>query len=94
MMSPKLLLAFMVFFVVSLVGAIPKPHVGMVDTADLRDVGVIYTKANYEGEPKFIYHIKAKPECMALYALHLSDWHAFTNAQQGSRCPVHQDMQD
>jgi hypothetical protein len=65
-MSPKLLLAFVVCFVISLVLAVPKPHIGMVDTAELRDVGVIYTKANYEGERKFIYHVKTKPECLPL----------------------------
>lgn len=62
------------FTVLSLVGlstALPEPHTGMVDNTKIRDVGVIYTKPNYQGNHEFIYQTKSKPDCLALYAIYL-----------------------
>jgi hypothetical protein len=67
-------LAFAVLFLAGLTAALPEPHAGMVDTAEIRDVGIIYTKPNYQGKHDFVYQIKSKPDCLALYVLHLPYW--------------------
>jgi hypothetical protein len=43
-------------------------HTGMIDNDDHRDVGLIYTKPNFQGETKAIFEIKDKPECLPLHA--------------------------
>lgn len=55
-----------IFGLLGLGAARPQPHQGMVDTATLRDVGVIYGKPNFQGRNKFIFEIKAAPECLPL----------------------------
>jgi hypothetical protein len=46
--------------------AIALPHTGMVDTAYIRDIGVVYSKRNFEGESKFLFEYKAHTGCQAL----------------------------
>lgn len=64
------MISIMSFAILALAGiamAFPQPHNGMVDNANIRDVGVIYTGTNFTGAPKFIFELKARPECIPLY---------------------------
>jgi hypothetical protein len=58
------------FILAGIVMALPQPHTGMVDNDNVRDVGVIYTTTNFEGSAKFVFEIKAKPECLPLCVVH------------------------
>jgi hypothetical protein len=60
-------LGFTALSLLRLSTALPEPHTGMVDNTNIRDVGVIYTKPNYQGKHEFIYQTKSKPDCLALY---------------------------
>jgi hypothetical protein len=66
MAALKNLLIMVILAILGLVAATPSPHVGMVDTAQLRDVGVVYTEPNFRGERTFIYEVKDSPQCLNL----------------------------
>jgi hypothetical protein len=65
-MALKQRLGIVLFAILGLVVAIPNPHVGMIDTAALRDVGVIYTEPNFQGDHAFIFEVKGNPTCLPL----------------------------
>ncbi|KAH7411770.1 hypothetical protein DE146DRAFT_771372 [Phaeosphaeria sp. MPI-PUGE-AT-0046c] len=46
--------------------ALPQPHTGMVDTATIRDVGLIYGETDFKGPGKLVFEIKAGPKCLPL----------------------------
>ncbi|KAL1601409.1 hypothetical protein SLS60_006322 [Paraconiothyrium brasiliense] len=51
------------FFVATVMGL---PHVGMLDTADVHDVGLIYDDVNYNGNSTFIIEVKKNPTCLPI----------------------------
>jgi hypothetical protein len=72
MFSCKYVFAYAALSLLGLSMALPEPHTGMVDNGDIRDVGAIYSKPNYQGTHNFIYEIKGKPDCLALYVFTVS----------------------
>ncbi|KAJ4347831.1 uncharacterized protein N0V89_009201 [Didymosphaeria variabile] len=42
------------------------PHVGMLDTPDVRDVGLIFDDLNYTGNSTFIIEVKNNPTCLPI----------------------------
>jgi hypothetical protein len=66
MIALKKLLIVVILAILDLVAAIPSSHVSMVDTAELRDVGVIYTEPNFRGGRTFICKVKDSPQCLTL----------------------------
>jgi hypothetical protein len=65
-MGIKQLFAFVVLCLIALTMALPSPHEGFVDTQTLRDVGILYSEANFKGENTLVYEIKNTPECLPL----------------------------
>ncbi|KAF2443781.1 hypothetical protein P171DRAFT_486502 [Karstenula rhodostoma CBS 690.94] len=57
------LLFLVTFFVASVVGL---PHVGMIDTPLIRDVGLIFDDKFYKGNSTFIFEVREKPVCIPL----------------------------
>jgi hypothetical protein len=47
--------------------ALPEPHKGMIDNTHVRDVGVIFSKPDFQGDSKFILEMKDTPECLPMY---------------------------
>ncbi|KAF2826501.1 hypothetical protein CC86DRAFT_292865 [Ophiobolus disseminans] len=63
MLFAKMIIAGVLSFA-CMITALPGPHIGMVENNDLRDVGVVYSKANYQGTTKFVFELKNKSDCL------------------------------
>ena len=61
------ILTFAVFYLAGLAMALPEPHKGMIDNDYVRDVGVVYSKPNFQGKSKFVFELKEQSECLVLY---------------------------
>jgi hypothetical protein len=55
---------------ISFTMALPEPHKGMVDSANIRDIGVVYSKPNFQGYKGFILEHKGASNCQSMYAPH------------------------
>jgi hypothetical protein len=66
-MGIKQLFALVVLCLVAVTMALPSPHDGFVDTPTIRDVGMLYSEADFKGENTFVYEIKAEPGYLPLY---------------------------
>jgi hypothetical protein len=84
MMGNKQLFAYVVLCLVAMTTALPSPHEGFVDTPTLRDVGILYSEANFKGDNTFVYEIKAESECLPLYVHPLP--HANCNVKPDPGC--------
>jgi|TARA_R110002003_G_scaffold1048_16_gene22285 hypothetical protein len=65
-MSLKQILTFVFAVIVGIAMALPEPHNGMVDNDHVRDVGVIYSKPNFQGDKKFVFEVKDGSGCQPL----------------------------
>ncbi|KAK7182905.1 hypothetical protein DPSP01_009671 [Paraphaeosphaeria sporulosa] len=54
---------FLFTFVASVLGL---PHVAMIDTPAIRDVGLIFDDRYYKGNSTFIFELRDKPTCIPI----------------------------
>lgn len=82
MVSLRLSILLTLLFVM-FAAAVPEPHRGMIDNDDIRDVGVVYTAANFTGTRKFIFETKRELKCLPLYVTPLdSQYYQQSNEEQ------------
>ncbi|KAH7089846.1 hypothetical protein FB567DRAFT_590638 [Paraphoma chrysanthemicola] len=67
-MSLKHALAFGAILIFGAAMALPEPHEGMIDNEFIRDVGVVFSKPNFQGDKKFIFEIKDESACQVFGA--------------------------
>jgi hypothetical protein len=72
-------LAFFVLRLVAPAIALPEPHRGMLDNMDTRDVGIVYTRRDFQGEKRFIFEHKTDTDCQQLYLPHQHRFEALSN---------------
>jgi len=53
-------------FIIGMVFAAPRPHIGMIDNDVARDVGAVFTEPTYNSSATFLLMNKINPECMPL----------------------------
>jgi hypothetical protein len=55
------------FCFIGITFAAPRPHTGMINDDNVRDVGAVFSASNYGAEGTFILQNKKKSQCMSLY---------------------------
>jgi hypothetical protein len=66
MANCKTLFFAVVLYLIGMAFAAPRPHIGMINNADVQDVGVVYPLPNYGGDATFLLIYKGEPRCMPL----------------------------
>ncbi|PZD23726.1 hypothetical protein A1F96_09985 [Pyrenophora tritici-repentis] len=56
-------------FLIGMVFAAPRPHIGMIDNEVARDVGVVFTQPHFQSPATFLLLDKVSPQCMPLAAI-------------------------
>lgn len=49
--------------------AAPSPHIGMINNDDVRDIGAVYSQAEFSSAPTFLLMDKQSPRCFPLYVI-------------------------
>ena len=64
--------------VIGMAFAAPSPHIGMINNDDIRDIGAVYSQAEFSSAPTFLLMDKQSPRYFPLYVisslLHRSHW--------------------
>ncbi|KAI4946583.1 hypothetical protein J4E91_007272 [Alternaria rosae] len=56
----------LLLIVVGMAFAAPSPHIGMINNDDVRDVGAVYSQADFSSAPTFLLMDKQSPRCIPL----------------------------
>lgn len=59
----------LLLIVVGMAFAAPSPHVGMINNDDVRDVGAVYSQADFSSAPTFLLMDKQSPRCIPRYVI-------------------------
>ena len=59
----------LLLIVVGMAFAAPSPHIGMINNDDVRDVGAVYSQAEFSSAPTFLLMDKQSPRCIPLYVI-------------------------